>query len=185
MASVELRSVPGLPGAHNHQNAAAAWAACRALGLGPRDIELALHSFAGLPHRSQIVREINGVRYVNDTKATNVDSAVQALRAFPKIRWIAGGLGKDGGVQGALNDLGNVVKAYLIGHSAREFALQLGGLEQEICETMEQAVARAHAEAEPGEVVLLAPAAASFDQYTSFEKRGEHFTDLVRALPEA
>lgn len=185
LASVDLRSVPGLPGAHNHQNAAAAWAACRALGLGPRDIEPALHSFAGLPHRSQIVREINGVRYVNDSKATNVDSAVQALRAFPKIRWIAGGLGKEGGVQGALNDLGNVVKAYLIGHSAREFALQLGGLEQEICETMEQAVARAHAEAEPGEVVLLAPAAASFDQYTSFEKRGEHFTDLVRALPEA
>lgn len=182
IASVDLRQITGLPGAHNHQNATAAWAACRALGLGPRDIEPALHSFAGLPHRSQLVREINGVRYVNDSKATNVDSAVQALRAFPKIRWIAGGLGKDGGVAGALNDLGNVAKVYLIGHSARDFALQLAAVPQEICETLEQAVARAHAEAQPGEVVLLAPAAASFDQYGSFEKRGEHFMALVEAL---
>ena len=181
-ASVDLREISGLPGAHNHQNAAAAWAACRTLGLGPRDIEAALHSFKGLPHRSQLVREINGVRYVNDSKATNVDSAAQALRAFPRIRWIAGGVGKDGGIAPLAGDLGNVLKCYLIGVSARDFSAQLGALPQEICETMEQAVARAHAEAEPGDVVLLAPAAASFDQYPNFEKRGEHFTQLVEAL---
>lgn len=183
IASCDLRAITGLPGAHNHQNAASAWAACRALGLGPRDIEAALHTFAGLPHRSQFLREINGVRYINDSKATNVDSAAQALRAFQKIRWIAGGLGKDGGISALQSDFGNVVKAYLIGHSARDFALQLGQTPQEICETMEVAVARANAEAEPGEVVLLAPAAASFDQYPNFEKRGEDFAALVAALP--
>ncbi len=183
LASADLRAIQGLPGAHNHQNAAAAWAACRALTLAPRDIETALHSFAGLPHRSQFLRDINGVRYINDSKATNTDSAAQALRAFPRIRWIAGGMGKDGGIAALQPDLGQVVKAYLIGHSARDFALQLGSTPQEICETMEQAVARAHAEAEPGDVVLLAPAAASFDQYPNFEKRGEHFAALVAALP--
>lgn len=182
VASVDLREIAGLPGAHNHQNATAAWAACRSLGLAPRDIEAALHSFKGLPHRSQLVREINGVRYVNDSKATNVDSAAQALRAFPRIRWIAGGVGKDGGIAPLADELGNVLKCYLIGVSARDFSAQLGALPQEICDTMEQAVARAHAEAEAGDVVLLAPAAASFDQYPNFEKRGEHFTQLVEAL---
>jgi UDP-N-acetylmuramoylalanine--D-glutamate ligase len=88
----------GLPGAHNHQNACAAYAATRALGLAPKLIEQALHSFAGLPHRSQLVGERGGVRFVNDSKATNVDSAAKALQAFPRIRWIAGGLGKDGGI---------------------------------------------------------------------------------------
>lgn len=185
IASCDLRGIIGLPGAHNHQNAAAAWAACRSLGLAPREIESALHSFAGLPHRSQFLREINGVRFINDSKATNVDSAAQALRAFKGIRWIVGGMGKDGGIASLANDLGSVVKAYLIGHSARDFALQLGGTAQEICETMEVAVARAAAEAQPGEIVLLAPAAASFDQYPNFEKRGEHFAALVAALPEA
>lgn len=182
VASVDLRAMPGLPGAHNHQNACAAWAAARALGLGPKAIEAGLASFRGLPHRSEPVAEIGGVRFVNDSKATNVDSAAQALRAFPRIRWIAGGLGKDGGIAALAPDLGAVVKAYLIGHSARDFALQLGATPHEICETMERAVARAAAEARPGEVVLLAPAAASFDQYKDFEARGDHFRALVKAL---
>ncbi|MCL7464395.1 UDP-N-acetylmuramoyl-L-alanine--D-glutamate ligase [Phaeovulum sp. NW3] len=182
VAAIDLREVRGLPGAHNHQNACAAYAACRTLGLAPRDIEAAFHSFAGLPHRSQLVAERGGVRFVNDSKATNVDSAAKALQAFPRIRWIAGGLGKDGGLGGLTPFLGTVVKAYLIGHSARDFALELGDLPHEICETMDRAVARAAAEAEPGDTVLLAPAAASFDQYPNFEKRGEHFTALVRAL---
>ncbi|AZL60336.1 UDP-N-acetylmuramoyl-L-alanine--D-glutamate ligase [Tabrizicola piscis] len=182
VASVDLREVKGLPGAHNHQNACAAYAACRSLGLAPKLIEGALHSFAGLPHRSQLVGEKGGVRFVNDSKATNVDSAAKALQAFPKIRWIAGGLGKDGGIAGLKPHLGSVVKAYLIGHSARDFALQLGDTPHEICETMERAVARAAAEAVAGDVVLLAPAAASFDQYPNFEKRGEDFTAQVRAL---
>jgi UDP-N-acetylmuramoylalanine--D-glutamate ligase len=182
VASIDLRPIRGLPGAHNHQNACAAYAAVRSLGLSPREIEAGLASFEGLPHRSQLVAEIGGVRYVNDSKATNVDSAAKALQAFPRIRWIAGGLGKEGGIAALAPFLGPVVKAYLIGHSARDFALQIGAVPHEICETMERAVARAAAEAEPGETVLLAPAAASFDQYPNFEKRGEDFTARVRAL---
>jgi len=182
VASIDLRTMPGLPGAHNHQNACAAYAACRCLGLAPRLIGDALASFTGLPHRSQLVAEINGVKYINDSKATNVDSAGRALQAFGRIRWIAGGLGKEGGIAALVPHLGSVVKAYLIGHSARDFALQLGGVPHELCETMGQAVARACAEAEPGDVVLLAPAAASFDQYPDFEKRGEHFMAEVAAL---
>ncbi|MDP4893482.1 UDP-N-acetylmuramoyl-L-alanine--D-glutamate ligase [Cypionkella sp.] len=183
VASIDLRAIAGLPGAHNHQNACAAYAACRSLGLGPKQIEAALHSFAGLPHRSQLVGERAGVRFVNDSKATNVDSAAKALQAFPAIRWIAGGMGKEGGIAALLPFVGSVKKAYLIGHSARDFALELGDLPHEICETMQRAVARAAEEAEAGEVVLLAPAAASFDQYPNFEKRGEDFAAQVQALP--
>jgi UDP-N-acetylmuramoylalanine--D-glutamate ligase len=182
VASIDLRGVGGLPGAHNHQNACAAYAATRSLGIAPKLIEAALHSFAGLPHRSQTVGERDGVRFVNDSKATNVDSAAKALQAFPRIRWIAGGLGKDGGIAALTPHLGTVVKAYLIGHSARDFALQLGTTPYEICDTMARAVTRAAAEAEPGDVVLLAPAAASFDQYPNFEKRGEDFTAQVQVV---
>jgi UDP-N-acetylmuramoylalanine--D-glutamate ligase len=182
VASIDLREVPGLPGAHNHQNACAAYAACRALGIAPKLIEGAFHSFAGLPHRSQLVGARDGVRFINDSKATNVDSAAKALQAFPRIRWIAGGMGKEGGIAALAPHLGAVVKAYLIGHSARDFALQLPDTPHEICETMDRAVASAAAEAEPGDVVLLAPAAASFDQYPNFEKRGEDFTQRVQAL---
>ncbi|WP_068299645.1 UDP-N-acetylmuramoyl-L-alanine--D-glutamate ligase [Pararhodobacter sp. CCB-MM2] len=182
VASIDLRPIAGLPGAHNHQNACAAYAAVRALGLAPRIIEGGLASFQGLPHRSQLIGERDGVKFVNDSKATNVDSAAKALQAFPKVRWIAGGLGKDGGIAALAPHLGSVTKAYMIGHSARDFALQLGQTPHEICETMERAVARAAEEAEPGEVVLLAPAAASFDQYPNFEKRGDHFAALVQDL---
>ncbi len=181
VASIDLRAMAGLPGAHNHQNACAAYAVARSLGLAPRMIEDALASFTGLPHRSQLVAEAGGVRYVNDSKATNAESAAQALQAFERIRWIAGGLGKEGGIASLVPHLGHVAKAYLIGHSAREFALQLGTTPLEVCETMERAVAAAMAEAEPGDVVLLAPAAASFDQYPDFEKRGEAFMAAVRA----
>ncbi len=182
VAAIDLRDVKGLPGAHNHQNACAAYAAARTLGLAPKVIEAAFHSFAGLPHRSQLVGERDGVRFVNDSKATNVDSAAKALQAFTKIRWIAGGLGKEGGIAGLKPFLGPVVKAYLIGHSARDFALELGETPHEICETMERAVAHAAADAVAGETVLLAPAAASFDQYPNFEKRGEDFAERVTAL---
>ncbi len=182
VASIDLRGVAGLPGAHNHQNACAAYAACRSLGVGPKQIEEAFHSFAGLPHRSQTVGERDGVRFVNDSKATNADSAAKALQAFTRIRWIAGGMGKEGGISGLVPHLGSVAKAYLIGHSAREFALELGATPYEICETMERAVRLAAAEAEAGDVVLLAPAAASFDQYPNFEKRGEDFTARVQAI---
>ena len=105
-----------------------------------------------------------------------------ALAAFPRVRWIAGGLGKEGGLGAAKAHLDHVVKAYLIGHSARDFALELGETPHEICETMAVAVARAAAEAEAGETVLLAPAAASFDQYPDFERRGEDFVAEVKAV---
>ena len=179
VGSIDLRTVKGLPGAHNHQNACAAYAACRTLGLGPKGIEAALHNYPGLPHRSQIIAERNGVLYINDSKATNVDSAAKALQAFDKIRWICGGLQKEGGLDGLLPHLDRVEKAYVIGREAEAFARQLTGAATEICTTMEAAVAIACDDASEGEVVLLAPAAASFDQYDSFEKRGEDFNKCV------
>jgi len=181
VGTIDLRGVAGLPGSHNHQNACAAYAVCRALGLGPRVIEAALHSYPGLPHRSQRIAERDGVSYVNDSKATNVDSAAKALQAFDRIRWICGGLEKDGGLSGLLPHLGTVTKAYVIGREAQHFAMQLKGVEAEICTTMARAVERAMAEAQPGETVLLAPACASFDQYDNFEQRGDDFVALVRA----
>ena len=182
IASIDLREVAGLPGAHNHQNACAAYAVARSLGLAPRVIEAAFHSFAGLPHRSQVVATHGGVRFVNDSKATNVDSAAMALGAFQCIRWICGGLQKEGGLEGLSDRLGAVIKAYVIGREAADFARQLSPLEAEVCTTMAVAVARASAEAEPGDTVLLAPATASFDQYDSFERRGEDFISCVQAL---
>ncbi|MGR3632330.1 MAG: UDP-N-acetylmuramoyl-L-alanine--D-glutamate ligase [Limimaricola soesokkakensis] len=182
VASVDLRDIPGLPGAHNHQNACAAWAVARSLGLGPRGIEAALRSYPGLPHRSQRVAEKGGVAFVNDSKATNVDAAAKALAAFPRIRWICGGLEKEGGLSGLGEGLSHVAKAYVIGREAEAFAVKLSGVEAEVCGTMAVAVKRAMEEAEPGEVVLLAPAAASFDQYDNFEKRGDDFVACVRGL---
>ncbi|WP_136441161.1 UDP-N-acetylmuramoyl-L-alanine--D-glutamate ligase [Pacificoceanicola onchidii] len=179
VASIDLREIGGLPGAHNHQNACAAYAACRALGLGPREIEKGLHSFKGLPHRSQTIAEANGVRFVNDSKATNVDSALKALEAFRNIRWICGGLMKEGGLEALAPGLSNVTKAYVIGREAERFSLGLPGVEAQICTTMQDAVAATVSEAQPGDVVLLAPAAASFDQYDNFEKRGDDFIAQV------
>ena len=179
VASIDLRPVSGLPGSHNHQNACAAYAATRALGLAPKVIEAGFHSFSGLPHRSQLVAERNGVRFVNDSKATNVDAAAKALAAFDAIRWICGGLEKDGGLDMLQDAAGNVRKAYVIGREAAQFAIQLP-VEAEICTTMEKAVARAIQDAQAGEVVLLAPAAASFDQYDNLEKRGDDFMAQVR-----
>lgn len=181
VASIDLRSVAGLPGAHNHQNACAAYGACRTLGLAPKVIEAAFHSFGGLPHRSQMIGEAGGVRFVNDSKATNVDSAAKALAAFDNIRWICGGLEKEGGLEALADASGSVRKAYVIGREAAQFAMQLS-VEAEVCGTMEVAVARAVEEAEPGDVVLLAPAAASFDQYDSFERRGEDFIVQVQKV---
>lgn len=180
VASIDLRQIEGLPGAHNHQNACAAFAVCRSLGIAPRVIEAAFHTFQGLPHRSQVIANANGVRYVNDSKATNIDSAAKALLAFDKIRWICGGLQKEGGLEGLQAGLGHVVKAYVIGREAAGFAMQLPGIDSSVCTTMDKAVAQAVAEAQPGEVVLLAPAAASFDQYDNFEQRGEDFMAAVK-----
>lgn len=182
VTSVDLRDIAGLPGAHNHQNACAAYAACRTLGFSPKGIEAAMRSFGGLPHRSQLVGEKDGVRFVNDSKATNVDSAAKALQAFPKIRWICGGLQKDGGLDALLPHIGAVQKAYVIGREAEDFARQLVGVETVVCGTMEVAVATAAVDADAGDVVLLAPACASFDQYDSFETRGDDFMAQVQVV---
>jgi UDP-N-acetylmuramoylalanine--D-glutamate ligase len=181
MASIDLRRLQALPGAHNHQNACGAYAAARALGLGPRQIEPGLASFAGLPHRCRPVATIKGVRVVNDSKATNADAAARSLGSFERVRWIAGGRPKEGGIAALAPLFDRIAKAYLIGEAAEAFSGQLGAVPHELAGTLEVAVARALAEAEPGETVLLAPACASFDQFTSFEARGEAFEALVRA----
>ncbi len=182
VTSIDLRNITGLPGAHNHQNACAAYAACRTLGFSPKAIEAAMRSFGGLPHRSQLVGEKDGVRFVNDSKATNVDSAAKALQAFAKIRWICGGLQKDGGLDALLPHVGAVQKAYVIGREAEDFARQLVGVETVVCGTMQAAVAAAASDAVAGDVVLLAPACASFDQYDSFETRGDDFMAQVQVV---
>ncbi len=178
-AALDLRAAPALMGAHNHQNACAAYAAARALGLGPKAIEKGLHSFAGLEHRLQKIAEIGGVAYVNDSKATNADAAEKALLACDRVRWIAGGVPKAGGI-GPLKALfGRVAKAYLIGEAAQDFAATLGDTPHALCGDLAAAVRRASAEAQPGETVLLSPACASFDQFTDFEARGRAFAALV------
>jgi UDP-N-acetylmuramoylalanine--D-glutamate ligase len=182
VASLDLRSIRGLPGEHNHQNACAAYAVCRSIGLAPRLIEPHIASYPGLPHRCQIIAEKQGVLYVNDSKATNADAAEKAIKAFTNIRWIAGGQPKEGGIAALQPLFGRVTKAYLIGQAAEGFSSQLGDTDHEICGTLAQAVQRAGAEAQPNDVVLLAPACASFDQFTSFEARGDAFVNLVNAI---
>lgn len=182
VASIDLREMATLPGVHNHQNACAAYAALRSLGFAPKAIETALASYPGLPHRCQLLGEVNGVRYVNDSKATNAEAAQQALNAFQNVRWILGGRAKESGITPLKPLFERVAKAYLIGEAAEVFAATLGDTPHVIAETMDQAVAQAAAEAQSGDVVLLSPAAASFDQYADFEKRGEAFIAEVERL---
>ncbi len=177
MAALDMRKMEGLPGSHNQQNACAAYAACRHLGLAPKVIEAAMASYGGLRHRCQQVGEAEGVKFINNSKATNADSAGKALLAFENILWIAGGQAKAGGIAGL--DFSAVKKAYLIGEAAEDFATQLGDTPHEISGTLEAAVAAAKADAQAGDTVLLAPACASFDQFESFEERGEVFERLV------
>lgn len=175
---------PALQGPHNAQNAAAAIAACRALGLAEDAIAAGLASYPGLPHRMERVRTRAGVLYVNDSKATNPTSTAPALAAFPAIHWIAGGLAKTGELDAALPHLGNVRAAYLIGEAAPLFGRLLDGkLPVVQAGTLAAAVAAAAAAARPGEVVLLSPACASFDQFKDYEARGEAFRAAVEALP--
>lgn len=178
-ASIDLRQIKGLAGAHNHQNACAAYAVCRSLGVAPRVIEEGLKSFQGLPHRSQVIAEVNGRTVINDSKATNAASAAMALAAHQRVRWIVGGLMKDGGLGPLLDQMDHVAKAYVIGREAQNIAMSLP-CEAEVCTDMAIAVAQAMAEAEEGDTILLAPAAASFDQYDNFEQRGDDFIAQVQ-----
>jgi len=179
---MDLGEAAHLPGAHNWQNAALAYAATKAQARDVRAVASAIADFAGLAHRIEDVGRIGRVRYVNDSKATNADAAERALVCFPDIHWIAGGRAKEGGIESLARHFGRVRKAYLIGEAASDFARTLDGkVAYEISGTLENAVASASREAGDG-VVLLSPACASFDQFRDFEHRGDVFRDLVAKL---
>lgn len=176
-----------LPGRHNGQNIAAAYAACRGVGLAAAVIADGVRSFPGLPHRLEQVCTLDGVRFVNDSKATNADAAAQALAVYPHIYWIAGGRAKDGGIASLKSFFPRIAKAYLIGESGEAFAKSLSGSTPAmVCDTLNAAVEAAFADARLDKardpVVLLSPAAASFDQFTDFEARGEAFKALALTL---
>ena len=182
----DLLRARSLPGRHNWQNAAAAYAACRGLGISADEVAEALMSFPGLAHRMETVGQIGRVRFVNDSKATNTDAARQALSSYPKVYWIAGGQPKTGGIEALADLFPRVAKAYLIGEAEEAFAETLKGhAEVARCGQMEAAVAAAYADAAAkgqDAVVLLSPACASFDQYSDFEARGEAFRAAVLGL---
>lgn len=180
---VDLSEAASLRGDHNVQNALMAMHACRVSGLTPAQITEGFSTFPGLAHRMQIVAERGGVQFINDSKATNADAAEKSLTSFAPIRWIAGGLAKEGGIAPLRPHFGRVAKAYLIGEAAPAFAATLGDdVAYEISATIDKAVAHAARDAQPGDAVLLAPAAASFDQFANFEKRGDAFVAAVKAL---
>ncbi len=184
---------PSLAGPHNAQNAAVAAAICRQLGLTDAQIAAGLASYRGLPHRMERVCEVEGVTYINDSKATNAASAAPALAAFPpdpainggspRIHWIVGGLPKEDGLGACADHLANIAAAYTVGEAGPMFAdLLEGQVRVERCELISEAVRRAVEAARPGEIVLLSPACASYDQFRDYEKRGHHFRQMVGAI---
>lgn len=185
---VDQRRWPALQGPHNAQNAAIAIIVAHALGLDDAAIEAGLASYASLPHRMEWVGDVGAVRYFNDSKATNAASTAPALAAFPPastpiLHWIAGGQAKGDGLGACRPWLAHVKSAYLIGEAADGFAAELAGAVPIVRSgDLQTAVAQAAAAAVPGDVVLLSPACASFDQFRDYEQRGDMFRDLVRAL---
>jgi len=187
-AVAQLAGIGSLRGVHNAQNAACAIAACVALKLDLPTIQKGLITFPGLAHRMQQVGRKANILFVNDSKATNADSAAKALASFGDIFWIAGGKPKTGGIVSLAEFFPRIRKAYLIGEAASDFAKTLDGkVPYEISGVLSAAVTAAARDADASglkePVVLLSPACASFDQYPNFEARGKAFTDLVRALP--
>ena len=183
IAAADQARWPSLQGPHNAQNVACAVAAVRALGAADAAIEAGLESFPGLAHRMEIVRTARGVRYVNDSKATNPTSVAPALQAFPGIHWILGGQAKTADLDACLPHLSEVRAAYVIGEAAPLFAAILKPhLPVHQSGTLAVAVAEAAAAAKPGETVLLSPACASFDQFRDFEARGHAFRAEVEKL---
>lgn len=181
----DLSAARSLPGRHNAQNAAFAYAAARALGVSHEAAVEGLLTFPGLAHRMEAVGRLGSVRFINDSKGTNADAARQALASYPSVFWIAGGKAKEGGIDSLRDLFPHVAKAYLIGEAADAFSVALADTPHVVAHTMERAVelAAADAAAAGGEqVVLLSPACASFDQYPDFEVRGEAFRAAVLAL---
>ena len=187
ISKADLVQAPALQGAHNGQNAAAAFAAARALGVPAEQIAASFLTFPGLAHRMEPLGQAGRVRFVNDSKATNADAAARALDTFDQIYWIAGGIAKDGGIDSLQPYFARIRKAYLIGQDAERFAKSLEGkVETVMSGTLEQAVKDAARDAAAGTdgdpVVLLSPACASFDQFADFEKRGEAFRAAVEEV---
>ena len=185
----DLNRARSLPGRHNWQNAAAAYAAAKGLGIAADEAAEHLLTFPGLAHRMETVATLGRVRFVNDSKATNADAARQALSSYPKSFWIAGGQAKTDGIASLEDLFPRVTKAYLIGEAAPAFAEVLGNKAATVQSgTMEAAVSQAYADAAAcgqDAVVLLSPACASFDQYGDFEERGEAFRAAVQRLAQA
>lgn len=185
----DLSNAPTLRGAHNAENAAAAFLACEWLEVPHDVIGTAMRSYPGLPHRMEEIGRVGNVYFVNDSKATNADSTEKALLTFPHdVFWILGGKPKEGGIASLAAYFPGIAKAYLIGAASDEFAATLEGkVPYERCGTLDVAVAKAAADALaanlPSSVVLLSPACASYDQFKNFEVRGEAFRSLVSALP--
>jgi UDP-N-acetylmuramoylalanine--D-glutamate ligase len=182
-----LPAEPLIPGAHNRENAAAATAAARALGVGDDAIAEALRTFPGVAHRLELVVERGGVRWINDSKATNTAAARRALTAYDApLHLIVGGSLKGESFEAFADDVAraNVSTAYLVGEAAEPLSVALGdaGVPFLLAMTLDRAVAEAAAAARPGEVVLLSPACASYDQFRDFEHRGEEFRRLVQNL---
>ena len=180
---LDQRRWPALQGPHNAQNALAAIAVAKELGVAERDIDRGLESFAGLPHRMERVRTLGGVTFVNDSKATNPDSVAPALAAYDSIHWILGGRAKGEDLDACAPYFGHVSRAYTIGEAGPVFARALSGrVPVEEAGTLARAVSSAAVQAQAGETVLLSPAAASFDQFRDYEDRGDQFRRLVGAL---
>ena len=182
-----LVQAQALRGAHNGQNAAAAFSACEVLGVNHGAICAGFDSFSGLPHRMEEIVRVGPVVFINDSKATNADAAEKALLSFDDIFWIIGGKAKDGGIESLRPLFPRVRKAYLIGASSDDFARTLGqAAPHELCGTLDVAIERAAQDAAacaaPEPVVLLSPACASYDQFANFEMRGNAFRELAIAL---
>jgi UDP-N-acetylmuramoylalanine--D-glutamate ligase len=181
-----MADAPNLRGSHNAQNAAAAAAMAFAFGATRAEVASGIASFPGLPHRQQLVGCIDGVSFVNDSKATNADAASRALGCYDRVVWIAGGLAKQGGIEPLARLFPRIVHAVLIGSSAPDLAATLAAhaVPHEVLGTLDEAVPAAFASARSGgaAVVLLSPACASFDQFSGFEARGERFAQLVATL---
>ncbi|MEQ8227878.1 MAG: UDP-N-acetylmuramoyl-L-alanine--D-glutamate ligase [Rhodospirillales bacterium] len=182
-----LSDNPALQGPHNWQNAAAAYAACRRAGVEGRVIMACLQSYPGLVHRQEPVEVVDGVAFVNDSKATNAVAAAKALACYEDIYWIAGGRPKEGGIGGLTEYFPRIRHAYLVGEAALGFGQVLDGkvpftISGEVAKAVEAAYAQAKKDKAEKPVVLLSPACASFDQFANFEDRGDAFKEAVEAL---
>ncbi len=185
---VDLAAAHALPGEHNAQNAAAAAALAAGLGVSRGDIARGIISFPGLAHRQELVATVDGIRFVNDSKATNADATRRALSCYKRVVWIAGGIAKAGGIDELAALFDRVGEALLIGRDAGLFAGTLAAhhVSYRVLDTLEQAVpaALSTAKAIGADTVLLSPACASFDQFSGFEERGTRFAEVARALGE-